>query len=167
MLAQSRRMSRSIGGGTGGALGSRAPTNAKNTFLVPPRKFAPRLVPSLRNAAGNETRSARRSIIWRLRGDSYEETVSDFELFYLTSEKNLTVSVIPRLLRRCSPLKLVVIRTVAVTTTKVSLRWRRKSLRGVMTSCQVRKDLSLLSECLSPPPPPPSVQQPPPKKKSG
>ena len=48
-----------------------------------------------------------------------------------------------------SSVQLVVIRTVAATTTKVSLRWRRKSLRGVMTSCQVRKDLSLLSECLS------------------
>ena len=36
---------------------------------------------------------------------------------------------------------------------------------GVMTACQVRKDLSLLNECLSPPPPP-SVQQPPPTKKN-
>ena len=127
------------------------PPQTRNTFLVPPQKFAPRLVPSLRNAAGNETRSARRSIlIWRPRGDSYEEN----------QRKEPTVSVIPRLLRRCSPLKLVVIRTVAATTTKVSLRWRRKSLRGVMTSCQVRKDLSLLSECLSPPPPPPPPPRP-------
>ena len=70
-----------IGGGTGGGHWGPVPPQTRNTFLVPPQKLAPHFVPSLRNAAGNKTWSARRSIIWRPRGDSYEETASDFKLF--------------------------------------------------------------------------------------